>query len=385
MQKLVHHVEQQSLNGFLGHQRQEDIEHQFPTPVTHWLGAAWKDDKAYFRGVVDKTAGDLKRWIRAGRVTQPSIFTYPTLTKGSNGETEVRDLSPLSIDWAPLGRAGMDTARVVYAGAEMLPNSTHPYIAWGEMDAGDAPTSSTPPTTPQGGTPAVPTYAELTTALVDGNHDKAKLAHDLGISPGDVLRGSSVAEFGTALGTDGRRTIVKGELAEYRRSHPRKAAGELAADPVEALVNQEDFRDTLAAKLGLATTASNEDLLAAIDKRDKALAALVGSAQEATADGVLAEMHLPEPVVPLVRERLVARLPSGAAVLADPKLAGAEAIREIAGEIVKEPSIKPLLEGFYAGGAQPPRSNGQAAGASGEVAPLKLQTDAGFAFERRAI
>jgi hypothetical protein len=108
LQKLVEHVRSHTLNGILGHQREEDLAHQFPSPVTHWIGSEWRDGKAYFRGVVDKTAADLKRWIRAGRVTQPSIFTRPTL----RGRV-VTDVEPLSIDWAPLDRAGMSTARVV--------------------------------------------------------------------------------------------------------------------------------------------------------------------------------------------------------------------------------------------------------------------------------
>src|SRR5690606_21982148 len=56
LQKIVGEVMSQGLPGFLGHQKPEDVDHQFPTPVTHWVGALWKDGKAYFRGVVDKAA-----------------------------------------------------------------------------------------------------------------------------------------------------------------------------------------------------------------------------------------------------------------------------------------------------------------------------------------
>jgi len=137
LQKLVGHVEQRSLAGIMGHQRDEDMSHEFRTPVTHWVGAKWDQGKAYFRGVVDKAAPDLKRWIRAGRVTQPSIFTRPTLARNARGEQEVVDLEPLGIDWAPLDRAGMSSARIV---------------AWGELADGES--SGTPggTTTPQGGT-----------------------------------------------------------------------------------------------------------------------------------------------------------------------------------------------------------------------------------------
>ena len=111
LQKIVGEVMNQGLPGFLGHQKPEDVDHQFPTPVTHWVGALWKDGKAYFRGVVDKAASDLKRWIKAKAVRQVSIFGVPKLQK-VNGETHVVDYKPLSIDWTPLNRAGMPTSVV---------------------------------------------------------------------------------------------------------------------------------------------------------------------------------------------------------------------------------------------------------------------------------
>jgi hypothetical protein len=111
LQKIVGEVMNQGLPGFLGHQKPEDVDHQFPTPVTHWVGALWKDGKAYFRGVVDKAAADLKRWIKAKAIRQVSIFGVPKLQQ-VGGETHVVDYKPLSIDWTPLGRAGMPTAVV---------------------------------------------------------------------------------------------------------------------------------------------------------------------------------------------------------------------------------------------------------------------------------
>jgi len=111
LQKIVGEVMNQGLPGFLGHQKPEDVDSQFPTPVTHWVGALWKDGKAYFRGVVDKAAADLKRWIKAKTIRTVSIFGVPKLQQ-VGGETHVVDYKPLSIDWTPLGRAGMPTAVV---------------------------------------------------------------------------------------------------------------------------------------------------------------------------------------------------------------------------------------------------------------------------------
>jgi hypothetical protein len=111
LQKIVGEVMNQGLPGFLGHQKPEDVDSQFPTPVTHWIGALWKDGKAYFRGVVDKAAADLKRWIKAKTIRTVSIFGVPKLQQ-VGGETHVVDYKPLSIDWTPLGRAGMPTSIV---------------------------------------------------------------------------------------------------------------------------------------------------------------------------------------------------------------------------------------------------------------------------------
>lgn len=110
---IVGEVMSQGLSGFLGHQKAEDVDTEFPVPVTHWVGAKWDDatNKGYFRGVVDKSAADLKRWIKAKAIKNVSIFGIPKLAKVA-GETQVVGYKPLSIDWTPLGRAGMPTAVV---------------------------------------------------------------------------------------------------------------------------------------------------------------------------------------------------------------------------------------------------------------------------------
>ena len=111
LKAIVGEVTSQGLPGFLGHQKPENIDYEFPTPVTHWVGALWKDGKAYFRGVIDKAASDLKRWIKAKAIRQVSIFGVPKLQQ-VGGETHVVDYKSLSIDWTPLNRAGMPTSVV---------------------------------------------------------------------------------------------------------------------------------------------------------------------------------------------------------------------------------------------------------------------------------
>ncbi len=135
LQKIVGEVMNQGLPGFLGHQKPEDVDNQFPTPVTHWVGALWKDGKAYFRGVIDKAAADLKRWIKARTVRTVSIFGVPKLQQVA-GETNVVDYSPLSIDWTPLGRAGMPTAVVAIGEMdEIINGGGETKMSWKEIVA----------------------------------------------------------------------------------------------------------------------------------------------------------------------------------------------------------------------------------------------------------
>lgn len=135
LQKIVGEVMSQGLPGFLGHQKPEDVNHQFPTPVTHWVGALWKDGKAYFRGVVDKAAADLKRWIKAKTIRTVSIFGVPKLQQ-VGGETHVVDYRPLSIDWTPLGRAGMPTSIVAIGEMdEILSGGGENPMSWKEIVA----------------------------------------------------------------------------------------------------------------------------------------------------------------------------------------------------------------------------------------------------------
>ncbi|MFW5436570.1 hypothetical protein [Paenibacillus apiarius] len=117
LKDIVDAVMTRTLNGFLGHQKPEDVNNQFLPPVTHWVGAKMVGETAYFRGVVDAAATDLKRWIRSNRINQVSIYGMPKLQR-ANGETDVVGYNPLSIDWTPLDRAGMNT-RIVAMSGEM--------------------------------------------------------------------------------------------------------------------------------------------------------------------------------------------------------------------------------------------------------------------------
>lgn len=112
LQDIVDYTKQHTLNGFLGHQKPENVSTEFVPPVTHWIGAEMQGDKAYFRGLVDADATSLKRWLRTKRIQEVSIFGYPKLKKGAKGEMNVVGYNPLSIDWTPLHRPGMPTSIV---------------------------------------------------------------------------------------------------------------------------------------------------------------------------------------------------------------------------------------------------------------------------------
>lgn len=134
LQAIVGEVMSQGLPGFLGHQKPEEVDHAFPQPVTHWVGALWKDGKAYFRGVIDAAAKDLKRWIKSKVVRTVSIFGIPKLQQ-VNGETQVVDYKPLSIDWTPLGRAGMPTAIVAVGEMDSITGGVEKHMNWRELIA----------------------------------------------------------------------------------------------------------------------------------------------------------------------------------------------------------------------------------------------------------
>lgn len=128
LNSIVGEVNSVGLPGFLGHQKAENVATEFPQPVTHWIGAKMKDGVAYFRGLIDKSAPDLKRWVRGKAVSQVSIYGYPQLQQNAvTGETDVTDYKGLSIDWTPLNRAGMPTSVAALSG---------------EMDSVTAPTDT---------------------------------------------------------------------------------------------------------------------------------------------------------------------------------------------------------------------------------------------------
>jgi hypothetical protein len=121
---IVNTVNESTLNGFLGHQKPENVDTEFPDIQTHWIGAKFDESNktGYFRGLIDKDAVKLKRWIRGNRIKQVSIYGQPKIEKDSVGNINVVGYKAMSIDWTPLDRSGMPT-KIVKASGEMFYDS----------------------------------------------------------------------------------------------------------------------------------------------------------------------------------------------------------------------------------------------------------------------
>lgn len=241
---LVGQMRERMVAGYLGHQRQENLEYEFPVPVTHWIGAEYRDGSAFIRGVVDKAATDLKRWIRAGAVSQVSIYGYMQ-TEDQEGVTHVTDVDLLSVDWVPLDRAGMQT-RIVAVGEQ-------------KQDVGRAERK-----------PEMATLAEVLGELRKLKATPSQVAGEMGWKVEDV-----VADLG------------------YKP--------EIEADALQTLKDQASLVGECAKALGLESAAglvdAAKDAKAAQDK-------LIVAEHAAMVDEVLAEKIVAETARPLVQRML---------------------------------------------------------------------------------
>lgn len=299
LQRIVGEVMRTGLPGFLGHQKPEDVDTQFPTPVTHWVGAKWENGRAYFRGVVDKAAADLKRWIRAGLIRQVSIFGVPKLQQ-VGGETRVVDYQPLSIDWTPLNRAGMPTS----------------VVAVGEMDTIIGPGEG-------GATDRSDTGMTLSEILAE--------LRKLGAKPAQVIG---------EMGWDAK-TIVKDVGLKLEDVAPV-----IAGEQWAALQEAQQAIGEIRAVLGLAADAKTADVVAAAKKAVETATAANKAANQVLVEQVIGEM-VAEPARPLVKRML--QVPEGADKAAIQKavsdLLAQEDVKKAMGEMFREPVISPPQSG----------------------------------------
>ena len=279
-------IMQKPVAGYLGHQRSENLEYEFPTPVTHWVGAVYRDGSAFVRGVVDKAAPDLKRWIRAKVINQVSIYGYMT-TEERDGKTHVTGIELLSIDWVPLDRAGMNT-RVV---------------AVGEMNK-------------NGGVKQM-TLAEILAEL-----------RKLGVKPGQV-----VGEMGWDV-----KTLAKELGWEFD-----KVAGEISNERWTQLQEAVKVVGECAQVFGLGKDAKLTDLVGAVKLAKEAQTKAATAEHDKLVEKVIGEMVQAEAVRPLVKRMLQADPASDEPALkkAVGELMQAEDVKKALAEVFKDQAIAP--------------------------------------------
>ena len=287
LQKIVGEVMQSGLPGFLGHQKPENVDTEFPTPVTHWVGALWQNGRAYFRGVVDAAASDLKRWVRAKTIRQVSIFGAPKLQTVS-GEVHVVDYRPLSIDWTPLNRAGMPTS----------------VVATGEMDAitGNMP--------PRDGGAGSMNLKELLAKL-----------RELGVRPSQVVgeMGWKVEEIAKELGV---------KLEDLAKA--------IAGEQWSALQEQVQLVGEMAKLLGLAEGAKPADVLTAVKAARETQLKAATADRDKLVDKVIGEMVVAEAARPIVRRMI--QVPDGA---------DEAKLKQVVGELLQQDDVKKALAGVF--------------------------------------
>jgi len=114
---IVDVVNREGLPGYEGHQNPDNVNWEYRDPMTHWIGAKFENGVGYFRGLIDSSAAKLKRMIKGKTIKTVSIFGTPKIIQ-SKGVVDVVGYNPISIDWTPPRRAGMQTT--IVAMGEMI-------------------------------------------------------------------------------------------------------------------------------------------------------------------------------------------------------------------------------------------------------------------------
>ena len=294
LERIAAEINGTGLPGMLGHQDPDRVDREFVPPVTHWVGAVVRDEGGgraalYARGVIDKAAGDLKRWLRGNVIRQVSIYGVPTLATAAGGETHVVDFHPLSIDWTPLNRAGMPTS----------------VVAVGEMDAIIGPGG------PSGGAEPMNVKDLL-----------AKL-RELGVQPTVVIgeMGWNAADLIRATGAT---------LEDVAKA--------IAADQWAALEAAQQAIGEMANLFGLSEGATVEQVVAVVKAAHEAQSAAAKTAHEALLDKVVGEMVTAEAARPLVRRLVAPTVQVGA---------DEEAVRKAVGEVLQQEDVRQALAGLF--------------------------------------
>jgi hypothetical protein len=286
LEKIAGEVKAGGLPGYKGHLKPDEVAHRFEDPATHWVGVKQEGDRFIFRGVVDAAQANLKRLIRAGRITQVSIFGTPTLQR-SAGETLVVDYDPISIDWTPLKRAGMPTA----------------IVGVGEIDSITEPGKEPP--NPRGAQDM--DLKELLAELRKVNATPQQVIGEMQWSPEDVVAatGATLDKVGPALDKDGFPKLI--------------AAGEMVTKLAEAYGEQDA-----------------DKLLARIEDDRKAAESGRGTEHEKLVDKVIGEKVTGEMAQTLVKDMLKVEA-----------TATEEQIATAIGEVLEKKHVKAALKNAH--------------------------------------
>ncbi len=304
MQSIVSQVMGETSPGFLGHQKAEDVGTEFKDPVTHWIGAKWENGKAYFRGVVDKAAPDLKRWIKSKRIGQVSIFGEAELAKV--GEmTNVIGYKLMSIDWTPLNRNGMPTK----------------VVATGEMEDFIEPGGNN-----NNGGGEQMTFTEVIAFLKQNKTSFSAIAGEMGVKPEDVakeLLGADYTQLQTAV-------LLVGEMSETLGVTPEKAGATLKSmiadkDQSVKLIGE------MAVILGLDASKPDE-MKTALTKMKSDQEASAVKLQGEMVDKVISELVAVEAVRPLIKRMVTVKSDATEAE-----------IKTLVGEMIAQDDIKSLI------------------------------------------
>lgn len=290
LQKYVGEVMNGGLPGYKGHMKPEDLAFKFIDPATHWVGALVQGESNFFRGIVDRDEQKLKRQIRTRRVDQVSIYGTPHLQKVA-GEIHVIDADPISIDWTPKKRAGMQTR----------------IVAEGEMDVrlgpGEEPV----------GEQKEEEVADLT---VDQLFAEAR---KMGVKPEQAIGEMGWTPEQVIKGLDGGFDVIAKTADAAKYAEFEKAV---------ATVGE------MAEVLGLGKDAKVEDIVGRAKEAKTAYDAANADSHDKTVEKIVGEMVVNEDVQPIVKD-----------VLKVEKGTPEADIRKAVGEIMEKDWVKDMLAG----------------------------------------
>lgn len=298
LQKYVGEVMNGGLPGYKGHMKPEDLAFKFIDPATHWVGALVQGESNFFRGIVDRDEPKLKRQIRTRRVDQVSIYGTPHLQKVA-GEIHVVDADPISIDWTPKKRAGMETR----------------IVAEGEMDVRLGPGEE-----PVGEQKEEEIVADMTVEQLFAE------ARKLGVKPEQAIGEMGWTPEQVIKGLDGGFDVIAKTADSAKYAEFEKAV---------ATVGE------MAEVLGLGKDAKVEDIVSRAKEAKTAYDKQNADSHDQTVEKVIGEMVANEDVRPVVKD-----------VLKVERGADEADIKKAVGEIMDKDWVKDLAARSRSGGTR---------------------------------